>query len=384
LASWRDKNQQSDKNKLAQRRKVRQVKTRMAESLLTERRFEAGELEAFVSRALIAVGLPASDAEQVARLMILADLRGSDGHGIFRLPQYVRRIRADGMNVKPNIHVAQETEAMALIDGDNGMGHLVMQFAARVAIEKAERAGIGWVGVRQSNHAGPAALYAMMPLARDMIGIYLAVGSANHMPPWGGVELLLSTNPIAFAIPALEETPIVLDIATSVAAYGKVKTKAQRGEPMPEGWMIDAFGRPLTDPKRAEEGFLLPIGEYKGYGLALVFGLLAGTLNGAALGRDVIDFNKDDKTPTNTGQVIVALDISRFSPVEAFKRNVDEVIREMRNSKRMPGVERIRVPGEHSHTTWLERSAAGVPMNDNLFRDLQRLAGDLGIEGLPS
>jgi L-2-hydroxycarboxylate dehydrogenase (NAD+) len=348
------------------------------------RRFQPKELEEFVSRALIAVGLPAPDAEQVARLMILADLRGSDGHGIFRLPQYVRRIRAGGMNVRPNIQVAQQTEAMALVDGDNGMGHLVMRFAARVAIEKTEQLGIGWVGVRQSNHAGPAALYAMMPLARDMIGIYLAVGSANHMPPWGGVELLLSTNPIAFAIPAFEEPPIVLDIATSVAAYGKVKTKAQRGEPMPEGWMIDAFGRPLTDPRRAEEGFLLPIGGYKGYGLALVFGLLAGTLNGAAFGRDVIDFNKDDKTPTNTGQVIVALDISRFSPVEAFKRNVDEVIRQMRNSKKMHGVERIRLPGEQSHATWLERSATGVPMNDNLFRDLQRLAGDLGIEGLRS
>src|SRR5713226_271706 len=356
----------------------------MAQSPSTERRFEARELEAFVARAFIAIGLPASDAESVARLMILADLRGSDGHGIFRLPQYVRRIRAGGMNVKPNIYVAQETEAMALVDGDNGMGHLVMRFAARVAIEKAERAGIGWVGVRQSNHAGPAALYAMMPLERDMIGIYLAVGSANHMPPWGGVELLLSTNPIAFAIPAFEEPPIVLDIATSVAAYGKVKTKAQRGEPMPEGWMINAFGRPLTDPKRAEEGFLLPIGDYKGYGLALVFGLLAGTLNGAAFGRNVIDFNKDDTTSTNTGQVIVALDVARFSPVEAFKRNVDEVIRQMRNSKRMPGVERIRVPGEQSHATWLERSAAGVPMNDTLFRDLQRLAADLGIDGLPS
>jgi LDH2 family malate/lactate/ureidoglycolate dehydrogenase len=223
----------------------------------------------------------------------------------------------------------------------------------------------------------------MMPLEREMIGIYLAVGSANHMPPWGGIELLLSTNPIAFAIPALEEAPIVLDIATSVAAYGKVKSKAQRGEPMPEGWMIDAFGNALTDPKRAEEGFLLPIGGYKGYGLALIFGFLAGTLNGAAFGRDVIDFNKDDTTPTNTGQVIVALDIARLSSVEAFKRNVDEVIREMRNSKKMASVERIRVPGEQSHAAWLDRSAKGIPMNETLFRDLQRLASDLKIEGLP-
>jgi len=262
------------------------------------------------------------------------------------------------------------------------MGHLVMGFAAQVAIKKAERTGIGWVGVQRSNHAGPAALYAMMPLARDMMGIYIAVGSANHMPPWGGIELLLSTNPIAFAIPAREEPPIVLDIATSVTAYGKVKTKAQRGEPIPEGWMIDAHGNPLTDPKRAEEGFLLPIGGYKGYGLALVIGLLAGTLNGAVFGRDVIDFNKDDKTPTNTGQVIVALDIARFSPVEAFKREVDEVIRNFRNSQRMPGVEHIRLPGEQSHATWLERSKLGIPMNDALFSDLQRVATEVGVEGL--
>ena len=348
-----------------------------------ERRFHSSVLEAFVARVLTKVGLPASDAGQVARLMILADLRGSDGHGIFRLPQYVRRIRAGGMNVRPNICVTQETEATALVDGDNGMGHLVMQFAAKVAIEKARRVGVAWVGARQSNHAGPAALYAMMPLEKNMIGIYLAVGSANHMPPWGGLDLLLSTNPIAFAVPALEEAPIVLDIATSVTAYGKVKTKAQRGETMPEGWMIDAFGRSLTDPRRAEEGFLLPIGGYKGYGLALVFGLLAGTLNSASFGRDVIDFNKDDKTPTNTGQAIVALDVSRFSPVEAFKRNVDQVIREMRNSRKMSGVERIRLPGEQSHATWLERSATGIPMNDTLFKDLQHLAADLGVECLP-
>jgi len=355
----------------------------MAQSLSTERRVHSSDLEAFVARALATVGLPASDAEQVARLMILADLRGADGHGIFRLPQYVRRIRAGGMNVRPNIHVARETEAMALVDGDNGMGHLVMRFAAEVAMEKAGRAGIGWVGVRQGNHAGPAALYAMMPLKHDMIGIYMAVGNANHLPPWGGLDLLLSTNPIAFAIPALEEPAIVLDMATTVAAYGKVKTKALRGEQMPEGWMIDALGRPLTDPKRAEEGFLLPIGDYKGYGLALVFGLLAGTLNGAAFGRNVIDFNKDDRTPTNTGQVIVALNVERFSPVKAFKRRVDEIIREMRSSRKMPGVERIRVPGEQSHATWLERRVAGVPMNDTLFKDLQCLASDLGIEGLP-
>jgi len=331
------------------------------------RRFPAATLEAFIARALAAVSLPEADAREVSLLMTRADLRGADGHGVFRLPQYVRRIRAGGINLHPDIRVARETTATALVDGDNAMGHLVMRFAARVAMDKAERQGVGWVGVRRSNHAGPAALYASMPLERDMIGLYLAVGNANHLRPWGGVELLLSTNPIAVAIPALDEPPVILDMATTVAAYGKVKTAAQRGETMPEGWMIDAEGRPLTDPQRAEEGFLLPIGGYKGYGLALVFGLLAGTLNGAAMGRDVVDFNKDDVTGTNTGQTIVAVRIDAFEEPKEFKRRVDALARDLRASKRMRGVDRIRIPGDGSHATFLERSRRGIPVNDTRF-----------------
>jgi len=346
------------------------------------RSYATPQLEAFIARALGAVGLPPSDAAEVARLMVRADLRGADGHGIFRLPQYVRRIRAGAVNVRPRIGVASETEAMALVDGDNGMGHLVMGFATRLAMDKAARQAVSWVGVRRSNHAGPAALYAMMPLERDMIGLYLAVGNANHLPPWGGIEMLLSTNPIAVAIPAAEEPPIVLDMATTVAAYGKVKTAAQRGEMIPEGWMLDTRGQPLTDPRRADEGFLLPIGGYKGYGLSLVFGLLAGTLNGAANGRDVVDFNKDDVTPTNTGHAIVALDVRRFAPTDAFKRSVDTLIRDIRCSKRLPGVERIRLPGEQSHVTFVERSKDGVPLNPALQAQLHRLAEDLGIAPL--
>src|SRR5205814_1788345 len=210
------------------------------------------------------------DATVVGDLMAEADLQGSDGHGSIRLPQYVKRIRAGGVNVAPNIRVETERAGMALIHGDNGMGHLVMKRAAELAIAKAKDAGVAWVGAHWSNHAGPASLYARMPLAHDMIGLYFAVGNANHLPPWGGLDMLLSTNPIAAAIPAGDEAPIVLDMATTVAAYGKVKAKLQRGEMMPEGWMVDQEGRPLTDPKRAGEGFLLPIGGYKGYGLALI------------------------------------------------------------------------------------------------------------------
>ena len=343
----------------------------------------AQQLQEFIARALIAVDLPPADAATVAGLMTRADLIGADGHGVFRLPQYIRRIRNRGINVRPNIRIVNEKSAMALVDGDNGMGHLVMSFAARTAIEKAKVAGVAWVGVRASNHAGPASLYASMPLAHDMIGLYLAVGNANHLPPWGGIDMLLSTNPLAVAVPTDQEPPIVLDMAATVAAYGKVKTKAQRGETMPEGWMMDRQGKPLTDPKRADDGFLLPVGGYKGYGMALVFGLLAGTLNGAAMARETVDFNKDEVTPTNTGQAIMAIDASAFGPVDEFKRRVDDVSRQMRGSAKLPGVERIWLPGEQSHARRAEREAKGIPLPAPLRTQLDGLAKDLGISPLP-
>src|SRR3954467_12068233 len=165
------------------------------------------------------LGLPAEDAATVAALMAEADLRGSDGHGVSRLPQYARRIKAGGFNVRPNIKVVHEHASTALLHGDNGMGHLVMKRAAEIAIEKARTTGIAWVNSQYSNHAGPASLYASMPLAHDMIGRYFGVGNASHLPPWGGLDMLLSTNPIAAAIPAGSEKPVILDMATTVAAY---------------------------------------------------------------------------------------------------------------------------------------------------------------------
>jgi L-2-hydroxycarboxylate dehydrogenase (NAD+) len=162
--------------------------------------------------------MPSADAQAVASLMAEADLRGSDGHGVIRLPQYLKRIRAGGVNLHPQIRIVKERAGMALVHGDNGMGHLVMKRAAEIAIEKARAAGVAWVGAQWSNHAGPAALYARMMLPHDMVGLYFAVGNANHLPPWGGLEMLLSTNPIAAAIPAGEEPPIGKDSSSRSAA----------------------------------------------------------------------------------------------------------------------------------------------------------------------
>jgi LDH2 family malate/lactate/ureidoglycolate dehydrogenase len=356
----------------------------MAENSATSARLPAAQVQAFIVRALCAVDIPEHDADSIAELMTRADVNGSDGHGVFRLPQYVRRIKGGAVNVRPNIRTVREANAMAVVDGDNGMGHLVMRYATETAIAKAKQAGVAWVGVKWSNHAGPASLYASMPVAHDMIGLYLAVGNANHLPPWGGIDMLLSTNPIAVALPAGEESPVVLDMATTVAAYGKVKTKAQRGETMPEGWMMDRSGQPLTDPKRANEGFLLPIGGYKGYGLALIFGMLAGTLNGAAMGRDVVDFNADDTTPTNTGHAIVAISVEAFQPVAEFKAAVDALVRDIRGSKRLPGVDRIWLPGEQSIIKRAERATLGIPMPAALLASLDALAAELRIAPLVS
>jgi LDH2 family malate/lactate/ureidoglycolate dehydrogenase len=342
--------------------------------------FEA--LRDFIARSLQATGLPAIDAATVAELMAQADLQGSDGHGVIRLAPYVRRIRNGGIKLAPDIHIVQERAGTALLDGDNAMGHLVMSRAAQIAIDKARSCGIAWVGSRLSNHAGPASLYARMPLAAGMIGLYFAVGNANHLPPWGGLEMLLSTNPIAAAIPAGDEPPIVLDMATTVAAYGKVKAKAQRGELMPEGWMIDRQGKALTDPKRADEGFLLPIGGYKGYGLSLLVGLLAGTLNGAAMGRQVIDFNKDETSVTNTGQAVVAIDPAAFGDPAQFRSSVDTLIRDLRGSEKMPGFDRIWLPGEQSHERRIDYTRNGIPLPSSLLAALAKLAGELGVAPL--
>ena len=340
------------------------------------------QLSHFIARCLTAVGINDNDACKTAELMARADLIGQDGHGVFRLPQYIKRIKAGGINVSPDIKVVEERTATAVVDGDNALGHLVMSYATELAMEKAATTGVAWVGSRFSNHAGPASLYAMMPLEKDMIGLYVAVGSANHLPPWGGTEMLLSTNPIAVAVPSASNPPVVLDMATTVAAYGKVKTAAQRGETMPEGWMIDNNGEPLTDPARASEGFLLPIGGPKGYGLSLIFGILAGTLNGAAFGRDVVDFNADSKSVTNTGQFIIALDIKAFTDVDKFKLEIDEVFRQMKSSPLLPGYDEIRLPGERLAAVTNSRSEGGIPIAPPLREALTKLATELGVRPL--
>ena len=337
-------------------------------------------ITAFIADVLGDVGLPPADAGKVAELMTEADLTGADAHGIFRLPQYVRRIRAGGFNTKPNVTVTKTAAATALIDGDNGMGHLVVSRAAETAIALARENGVAWVGAAKSNHAGTAGIYAEMPVHHGMIGLYAAIANANHMAVWGGTEFLLGTNPLGIAVPS-GDGPVVLDMATTIVSYGTVKKYALAGRDMPEGWLIDReTGGPLTDPKKSAQGLLLPIGGYKGSGFAIMLGLLAGVLNGAAFGREVVDFNADDTSETNTGHFICAIDIKRFIPLETFTAEVDRHMDDFHASQRLPGFDAIRLPGERRRQCRAERLRGGIPLPDALVAQLDKLAGEMGVK----
>jgi LDH2 family malate/lactate/ureidoglycolate dehydrogenase len=215
-----------------------------------------------------------------------------------------------------------------------------------------------------------------------MVGLYSAVANANHMPLAGGAEPLLGTNPLAIAIPASKEAPVVLDIATSIVSYGTIKNHRLLNKQLQDDWMIDPkTGEPITDPHKSAEALLLPMAGYKGAGLALTLGLLAGTLNGALFGRDCVDFNAEPEKVTNTGQFVVALDPSRFQPLDQFKSQVDRHIRELRNTKALPG-QSVRLPGEQRAQRRADRSRNGLPLAPELMTQLDKLAADLAIKTL--
>jgi len=337
---------------------------------------------ALIVDAMSKAGVSANDAAKIAELMLEADLIGADAHGVFRLPQYIQRLKLGSTNPRPNIVVNRTAPATALVEGDNGMGHLVVARAAETAIELARESGVAWVGCRMSGHAGAAGVYAALPLKADMVGLYSAVANANHMPLAGGAEPLLGTNPLAIAIPAGEEPPIVLDIATSIVSYGTIKNHRLQNKPLRNDWMIDPkTGAAVVDPHKSAEALLLPMAGYKGAGLALILGLLAGTLNGALFGRDCVDFNAEPDKITNTGQFVVALDPSRFQPLEKFKAEVDRHTRELRNTKGLQG-QTVRLPGEQRAQRRADRVRNGLPLVPELLAQLDKLAGELSIKPL--
>jgi len=333
-------------------------------------------LERFVAEVLNALDVLPDHAQTAASRLVEADLLGRTGHGVIRLPQYVPRIQAGGINLRPELARLRETPVSALVDGDNGLGQVVMTLATETAIAKAEQTGVSWVGTVHSNHAGAAGVYTAMAARRGLIAMYMAVASVNVMPVWGGNERLLGTNPISIAIPAGEEHPFLLDIATTVTSHGTIKVVAQRGDLLPEGWVVDREGNPIVDPHRVDEGFLVPIGGYKGAGLNLAIGLLAGVLNDAAFGAAVIDHRVVPDRPANTGQAIMVMRPDLFRDLDEFLGDMDRQLRALRAS----GDEgAVHIPGDGAFETETELRAAGIPIPDALLSELRALATRLGL-----
>jgi LDH2 family malate/lactate/ureidoglycolate dehydrogenase len=337
------------------------------------------ELTRFCIEVLKKLNLPPVEAEIVANCLVEADLRGVHSHGVIRFPVYVQRLQAGVFNARPDIRVTRETQTTAVMDGDNGMGQLVSRRAMELAIDKGKASDCAWVSVYNSNHNGTEAYFAQMPLEHNMIGFCFSVGGINHVAPWGGAETMLGNNPFGIAIPAGEHPPVVLDMACSVAARGRVNVAAARGESIPEGWCTDAQGQPTTDPHEALKGFVLPIAGAKGYALTTVIGMLSTMLSGGAFGADVTHLYDDYERPQNIGHLMGVLSIAAFDDVSVFKRRVDKGIQEIKSVRKTPGVNEIFLPGEREYQSLVERRKSGIPVAVGTVGELQELSKEFGV-----
>jgi ureidoglycolate dehydrogenase (NAD+) len=339
----------------------------------------ADELRSIAVEILKKEGVPEGDAFITADCLVKANLRGIDTHGVIRLKVYVDRLRAGGNNPTPNIRVIDESATAAVMDGDNGLGPVGGVRAMEKAIQKARNCGVGIVTMRNSNHYGTAAFYAMMALEHNMIGISMTNVLAG-MPPTGGRQARIGNNPFAIAFPAGEELPIVFDAATSLSSWGKVFLAAQTGTLLEEGCFLDEDGNPTVKPEDViSGGLLLPIAGYKGYGMALCIGILTGLLADGSFDIDVPHPYKYLDVPGDNSFFMAAIQINQFVPLERFKKRIDEVIRIIKNTPLAPNAERIYLPGEKEYIAEQERMAKGIPLNWETIEELRTLAREAGI-----
>jgi LDH2 family malate/lactate/ureidoglycolate dehydrogenase len=336
------------------------------------------QLTALCGDALQEAGVPAAAAAVVAGVMVEAEARGIESHGLRLLPSYVARLRAGGLNPTASPTVVRQGAAVALLDGQNGLGPLVATRAMELAIAKARSAGMGACAAFASNHYGAAACYALLACRQGMIGIATTNSVAAVAPPGGRVGRVGNTA-TAYAIPTAEEPPLVLDIAFSTAARSRFLLHAERGQPLPEGWAIDADGRPTTDARAGLGGYLLPLGSpsagHKGFGMAMLMDCLAGALSGARFGIELQRLSDDDPRPYGIGHFLLAIDPAWFGDPLAFRQRIDRMIRDLRATPTQPGVERIYAPGERSHARFLEAQREGILVAAPLRRRLEGLAG---------
>jgi L-2-hydroxycarboxylate dehydrogenase (NAD+) len=347
-------------------------------------------LREFSTRIFLHFGVSKDDAVQAADVLAAADLRGIDSHGVARLYSYHGMLSEGHINPKPKIAILRSTLSSANIDGDNGLGLVVGPQANRIAMDMAEKAGTGWVSVCNTNHFGIAGYYVLQALERDMIG-WAMTNSTKLVAPLWGMERMLGTNPIAIAFPGKEEPPIVIDMATCAAAYGKIEMARRKGEKIPIGWGIDNQGRNTTNPDDpVNGGCLLPLGSdrerggHKGYGLAVMVDVLSGVLSGANWGPFTPPFALRQELPTRSvgkgiGHFFGAMRIDGFIDPDSFKRQIDDYVRVFRATRPAPGTNGPLIPGDPEREAERDRRKNGVPLIMPVIEDLRSISKRTGI-----
>ncbi len=354
------------------------------------KRYPIERLHEFVVRVLRRFKIPPDDAELAADVLAVADLRGIDSHGVARLYSYYGMLEAGRINARPQLRVVRETPSTATLDGDNGLGLVVGPKANRLAMEKAAEVGSGWVSVRNTNHYGIAGYYVLEALKRDIIGWSMTNSTPLVAPLWGA-ERMLGTNPIAIAFPGREEPPVVIDLATSAVAFGKIEMARREKRDVPEGWLVDAAGRPTRDPGiMSEGGAQLPLGStreqggHKGYCLAAMVDMLTAVLSGANWGPFAPPFALGQETPKGSvgegiGHFFGAMRIDAFMDVDVFKSRVDEWIRSFRATKPAEGTAGPLIPGDPEREAEADRRVNGVPLIGPVVDELREISRRSGV-----
>jgi L-2-hydroxycarboxylate dehydrogenase (NAD+) len=350
-------------------------------------------VEEFLVKTMVKAGIPETDAKIVTDVLVQADKFGFDSHGVNRLkPIYLDRIKEGIQNAVTNIEIVREGPTTAVIDGHNGMGHVIAYHAMNLAIKKAHEYGMGMVVVRNSNHYGFAGYYPLMAVGENMIGI-TGTNARPSIAPTFGVENMLGTNPLTFAMPSDEEFPFLLDCATSIFQRGKIEMYARENKELPKGLVIDDQGHSKTNSREVLEDLnkgraaLAPLGGigeetagYKGYGYATVVEILSAALQQGAFMKMLMGINDGKKVPYPLGHFFIAIDVSAFTEPDDFKKTTGDILRELRASRKMPGHDRIYTAGEKEHLTWLDRKNKGVPFTDALLAEFRGLCHEYGLE----
>lgn len=339
---------------------------------------KAEDLFDFCFSVLKCVGVKESDAKIISENLVLANLRGKDSHGVARLPVYVERVLRGYIDPHGAIEIVKEHGATALIDAHNNFGQVAAMQATNLAAEKARKFGVSSIGVRNANHLGMAAHYALKLTEQRLIGIVLS-NSPPAIAPWGGKIPMFGTNPICIGFPAGEYDSIILDMAVTTVARGKIRLAALKGEKIPEGWAFDKNGNPTTDPVAALSGSLAPIGGPKGYGLALSLDILCGLVTGSRYLLDVKALD-DFSAPSGTGFFIEAVNIEAFIPYREYEEKIAGYIREVKSCPKKDGVDEIFLPGEGARREMERRSKLGIPLDHEVLNALKKLAERFGVK----